>query len=295
MIKAMDNYLTSGQMAEANCISKKALRVYREKGILEPHHINPETGRCYYDIRQSSKLDMIVRLQGIGMSLDEISLIDERKDIDALRDGALARVAQIDAELESLSIARQLAANLADSCETIEKRPLLDQIMLENLPERHILKFDIPNLEDKGLEKDSASEWEWVIRNTKKKLLENGYPLSLFHDIHALRSSPDASGDVIPKRDYSFVFVSEAHKAYFERSERIEQSQYLTLYLDRGYDEDGHCLSNDRIRRMMDYMDAKELRLSGYILEEIIFRFPYLLSSGSGILYRICIPVEPMG
>ena len=44
-------YLTSGQMAEANGVSRKALRVYREKGILEPHHVDPDSDRTFYDIR----------------------------------------------------------------------------------------------------------------------------------------------------------------------------------------------------------------------------------------------------
>lgn len=54
--------LTSGQMGKANRVSEKAMRIYEKKGLLEPEHIDEETGWRYYSIEQSTKFDLILEL-----------------------------------------------------------------------------------------------------------------------------------------------------------------------------------------------------------------------------------------
>lgn len=51
--------LTIGQMAERNCVTKKTLRLYHEKGLLVPEHVDEENGRRYYTSGQSYQLDLI--------------------------------------------------------------------------------------------------------------------------------------------------------------------------------------------------------------------------------------------
>lgn len=41
-------YLTTGQITELSNISKKALFLYEEKGLITPDHIDAETGYRYY-------------------------------------------------------------------------------------------------------------------------------------------------------------------------------------------------------------------------------------------------------
>lgn len=55
--------LSIGQMAKMNRVSEKALRLYHENGILVPAYVDESSGRRYYDIQQSTKLDMILQLQ----------------------------------------------------------------------------------------------------------------------------------------------------------------------------------------------------------------------------------------
>ena len=174
-------YLTSGQMAEANGVSRKALRVYREKGILEPHHVGPDSDRTFYDIRQSKKLDLVARLQGMGMSLDEIKAILDARDVEVLRESLERHVDALDRQIAALRQARQDAQNAVQRC---------------------------------------------------------------------------------------------------------------VLYQDRGYDENGVCVSSANIARMLDYMAAKHLVPCGAVREEVLFRFSHLLESDDGaILSRVCIPV----
>ena len=66
---------TSGQFAMIGNVGRKALRLYREEGLLVPAMQCEENGYYYYDESQLSKLATINRLRSIGISLFEIKQI----------------------------------------------------------------------------------------------------------------------------------------------------------------------------------------------------------------------------
>ena len=66
---------TSGQFAMMGNVGRKALRLYREEGLLVPAMQCEENGYYYYDESQLSKLATIKRLRSIGISLFEIKQI----------------------------------------------------------------------------------------------------------------------------------------------------------------------------------------------------------------------------
>ena len=66
---------TSGQFAMIGNVGRKALRLYREEGLLVPVMQCEENGYYYYDESQLSKLATIKRLRSIGISLFEIKQI----------------------------------------------------------------------------------------------------------------------------------------------------------------------------------------------------------------------------
>lgn len=66
---------TSGQFALMGNVGRKALRIYRDEGLLVPSSINKENGYYYYDESQLITLEKIKRLRSIGFSLFEIKQI----------------------------------------------------------------------------------------------------------------------------------------------------------------------------------------------------------------------------
>jgi len=66
---------TSGQFAMMGNVGRKALRIYREEGLLIPVMTNEENGYHYYDESQLVTLEMIRRLRSIDLSLFEIKQI----------------------------------------------------------------------------------------------------------------------------------------------------------------------------------------------------------------------------
>jgi DNA-binding transcriptional MerR regulator len=80
------NRLRIGEMAKMNYVTVQTLRHYDQIGLLEPAHVDEETGYRYYDIRQSAKLDLIQYFKSMGMSLDKIKEKFDKKDAMVIRE-----------------------------------------------------------------------------------------------------------------------------------------------------------------------------------------------------------------
>ena len=69
-----DDWLTVGQMAELCSVSRKALRLYHERGILSPAMLDRDTGYRYYVLDQVPIVDqMCIRDREIIRSLKNLA------------------------------------------------------------------------------------------------------------------------------------------------------------------------------------------------------------------------------
>lgn len=66
-----------GEFARICQVTPKTLRYYDEIGLLKPVHIDAETGYRYYAMQQLPRLNRILALKDLGLSLEEIMLILE--------------------------------------------------------------------------------------------------------------------------------------------------------------------------------------------------------------------------
>lgn len=67
-----DDFLSLGRFAKTGQLSRKALRLYDEMGILMPDYIDPNTGYRYYNPGQLEKARFIRMLRGMEMPLADI-------------------------------------------------------------------------------------------------------------------------------------------------------------------------------------------------------------------------------
>jgi len=61
-----------GEFAQIAQVSGRQLRFYDQLGLLQPAHIDSQTGYRYYSIRQLPRLNSILALKELGMSLEQI-------------------------------------------------------------------------------------------------------------------------------------------------------------------------------------------------------------------------------
>ena len=104
-------------------VTRKALLIYEQKGLLTPYRVNDETGYRYYNAENISKIMHIRKFQSFGFSLDEIA--EYLSDTKELSD-VLARLNKLKEELD----------------ETIEQLKL--RTMTEEYDNQNILKVRLP-------------------------------------------------------------------------------------------------------------------------------------------------------
>jgi DNA-binding transcriptional MerR regulator len=63
----------TGEFSKISRVSKRLLHYYDEIGLLKPAHIDPQTGYRYYSARQLPRLNRILALKELGLTLDQIS------------------------------------------------------------------------------------------------------------------------------------------------------------------------------------------------------------------------------
>jgi DNA-binding transcriptional MerR regulator len=72
--------MTIGQFAEIALLSPKALRIYAERGLLEPVRIDPASGYRYYSRAQAPTGRLISLLRAAGVSLEETARVVRADD-----------------------------------------------------------------------------------------------------------------------------------------------------------------------------------------------------------------------
>lgn len=110
----VSNMYTIGEFAAHGRVSVRMLRHYDAIGLLEPAHVDPQSGYRFYEPAQLGALLRIVELRDLGCSLDDAALVAGADDEEAAMRAALvrrraeleasvaadsARIARIDARL----------------------------------------------------------------------------------------------------------------------------------------------------------------------------------------------------
>ena len=286
--------LKIGAMAEACSVTPRALRHYQKEGILQPDVIDTESGYRSYSILQSIKVDMITQLQSAGFTLREIAQIENEKSVDYLQACVLQRSAELERQIQELLLAKHISDDIAAGCEQYQTRPPCGRIMLERLPERHILLFDAPTDNDLGAN-DGYTEnerWEWYQQHTKRQLLERGYPLALFRRVgcYVPREEVTPHMDLLHARP--FVFVDESFGRAFDESIVLPEGANLTVYYDSCHLENGSGLDEARIPTLFAYAANEGYEVAGPFIMENIFRYMRFFNVGAHAYYRHCLPVR---
>ena len=84
-MRAGDKMFSIGVFSQINKITTKTLRYYEEIGLLEPEYIDSQTRYRYYTSDQLPKMNRIIMLKQMGLSLNEIKeVIDYPKAIEEI-------------------------------------------------------------------------------------------------------------------------------------------------------------------------------------------------------------------
>jgi DNA-binding transcriptional MerR regulator len=90
-----------GEFAQIAQVSGRQLRFYDQLGLLPPAHIDQQTGYRYYTIRQLPRLNSILALKELGLSLEQIGpLLEKNLSPTELRSMLTLKRAQLERSLQ---------------------------------------------------------------------------------------------------------------------------------------------------------------------------------------------------
>ena len=272
--------LTCGQMARLNGVSEKTLRLYQKKGLLSPTIVNEETGFRYYTLDQSSDLDTIQRLQGIGFSLAEIRDMLSLGQVSELENRLVERSAELKKEAQHIERMINAADALLKSCSAVTRPPITDQIILEQVPPRTIVFSGTPALPPQDVPVVDKADWQMSLRTLKQELAAQGVSPELCGSAGCMIAKGALlAGDV--ETVIPFVFMDDRWTADLPNRRVLPGGQYLTMYYRHSFDEDGNTTIYGGIERMLDYARAKRFSVVGDYYDEIV-------AEGSIFGYRGC-------
>jgi DNA-binding transcriptional MerR regulator len=125
-----------GEFARIGQVTVRTLHYYEEMGLFDPREVEPFTGYRYYSLDQLPRLNRILALKDLGLSLGEIArMLDRDLSVEALRGILRLKQAELAAQVEDVQ------ARLA----RVETR--LRQIEEEGkMPEYEVILKDVPSM-----------------------------------------------------------------------------------------------------------------------------------------------------
>src|SRR5579871_1500941 len=130
-----------GEFAQIAQVSARQLRFYDQLGLLQPAHIDPQTGYRYYSIRQLPRLNSILALKELGLSLEQIAaLIENTISQTELRGMLMMKRAQLERSLrEEEARLRHIESRIAQ----IDAKGAIDgyDVVLKSTPAQPFLSL----------------------------------------------------------------------------------------------------------------------------------------------------------
>lgn len=285
--------ISIGSMAKLNCVSVKTLHVYQDCGLLEPRYIDPDSGFRYYSIGQSSTIDAISQLKGLGFSLCDIAAIISSSDIKAIHRRAQSQLDELEHQQKELALKKAALESLTSSCEAVIDKPLCGQISLEHFDERHGLVFDVPEVTS---EDAFNLQWEMAVREVKRCLVANNVSLSLFHNVSGIISKDNVlAGNYATYQ--AIIFVEDSQLELLRsipdlKTITIPEGSFLTLYYDTSLKDDGTSIEYESIPALLEYAQAHGFEIAGDYIGETLATTPLFSYDDRDSYFRMLLPVK---
>lgn len=106
---SMGNLVSIGDFSRMSFLSVKTLRHYHDIGLLEPAEVDPFTSYRRYDTDQLPDAQVILRLRGFGMPLEEVRQVLQAPDVAARNAAMISHLERMESKLaETQSAVRSL-------------------------------------------------------------------------------------------------------------------------------------------------------------------------------------------
>jgi effector-binding domain-containing protein len=168
-----------GEFSKLSQVTVKTLRYYDEIGLLKPAEIDRFTDYRYYSADQLPRLNRILALKGLGLSLDQIArLLEDDLPPDQIR--GMLRLKQMEIQ-EQLDTEAARLARVEQRLRQIEQEETMprQEVALKQIPAQPVasVRDTIPTLKDLG-----QLFGEIFAYLGQHRLNPVGPPIGIYHD-----------------------------------------------------------------------------------------------------------------
>lgn len=284
----MDQLIKIGEFAQLNNLSIQTLRYYEKIGLIYPVKVDNLTNYRYYDLMQSSVLDMIQFLKSLDFSLEDIKEILNRHDnLEFLQHTLIEQQRELEQKQLQVEMKISQIEAFREATHIYENSRTSNDIELIKLPKRNIIKFSIPD----NIYDITAEKYEYHLRQFKKYLATNFPFIPSCSRIGSVMDQYQIkTGKLVSKE--LFVFFSTKQKALFKESKTSASLDSLisgTYAVDYCDDFSKEC---EAIKKFKEKIDTKNLEIIGDYVCEIIYEVPQLHQTKRNMYIRMQVPVK---
>jgi len=172
-----------GEFSQLGQVTIRTLRHYDDLGLLKPAYIDPDSDYRYYKIDQLPRLNRIIALKELGLTLEQIArLLDDDVSADQLRGMLALRQAELAQQIEST---RAQLARVAGRLRQIEQEGTVStyEIVRKSVPAQTvaIIRQRVPTLADMPQYRCAFYDeiYAWLARQGIKP---GGPEIALYHN-----------------------------------------------------------------------------------------------------------------
>ena len=139
-----------GDFSKLSFVPVKTLRYYDEIGLLKPVRIDPFTGYRYYSAEQLPRLNCIIALKNMGLSLDEISVMTKNSlSPSRIRDLFIKKKVELQQRIGEEQTRLNRVEKLLERIEKEGKMPDY-QVVIKNIDQMKIasIRDTVPDIQD---------------------------------------------------------------------------------------------------------------------------------------------------
>jgi DNA-binding transcriptional MerR regulator len=131
----------TGDFSNIAQVSARLLRYYDDIGLFSPAYIDPETGYRYYTVEQLPRLNQILALRDLGLSLEQIhKMLDETITTEEIRGMLRLQKAQIEESISEQSIRLRQVETRLDYLDKHQSLPR-HEVIIKPVPAQYIISL----------------------------------------------------------------------------------------------------------------------------------------------------------
>lgn len=272
--------ISIGEMAKMNHITIPTLRLYDEIGILKPIYIDEKSGYRYYDIKQTGRLDLILTLKSMGISLKEIKCIFDQRSVDLIFDFLKEKENEIENQILDLANQKEAVKRTIISLDRYKNAPPSGTFSLEYIPERKICSIEA-----------SVNFYESDINAYEKILSELRSSLSNYHLNYlrcynvgtSVKCNDYLKNDLIANK--IFIFTDSSFPKELN-TDTLTSGMYACVYIDSYEEELNYAKKLREFCRQQNYIPC------GDYICEIVTEFTLYDPNRRNMFLRLQIPVK---